>query len=645
MLDTIHLDKSDFTEMFEKNKQMMKLLLPFIDVERRSEPAVTLLEMMTMLSDIQNFNIDRISSEHIEKYLILLGIKRQERTCARVLVNGLPQSHCHIMQGTRFFTEDSQSPIIYELQDEAYIIKNLIMGHYYQIAGEQDIMRFYRNQHFSLKDVDEQYIYIMFENELPKIPFSIYFYLQDQKRNLPNDYPYQEASLTYEYYSEYGWQKCIDVTDQTYGLMYSGAITLATFYKSEKLKINKVSGYCLRLGIKQQYEILPQIENMILNPLFLKQTHTYIYQRHHKYRYSVIPCLHDLETTGHLKIFQSVEEGWQDISLQCHRDETSQIHLPQDIEQGTDILIVSIDSIFHEDQFLFPCLGISTQKMQLSVSHVARHSLKVMIKQNDLYKPFEHYDYDENENMIILGNGKNYPLLPSDAETLMIVGLETTLDVQGRVRKHTLICEKDDIRCSHFLDSYGGQARESLDDYKQRVINEYKMAQVPFQKYSDIVFQTPYLTFKNVKILYRKDFYHSPQAEGLVVIVQKQTRRPLTYDQINLISEHFKKSLYVNTQFEILSMQYRPVDIQVKIEFLREDVSYREHIQEVIYEYIERLDIDEWTMRKSELMVCFLQKSFVKDVKLLKIFMNHQSIETYEVRADTMLYIQNIECY
>ena len=69
MLDTIHLDQSDFTEMFEKNKQMMKLLLPFIDVERRSEPAVTLLEMMTMLSDIQNFNIDRISSEHIEKYL------------------------------------------------------------------------------------------------------------------------------------------------------------------------------------------------------------------------------------------------------------------------------------------------------------------------------------------------------------------------------------------------------------------------------------------------------------------------------------------------------------------------------------------------------------------------------------------------
>ena len=46
MLDTIHLDQSDFTEMFEKNKQMMKLLLPFIDVERRSEPAVTLLEMM-----------------------------------------------------------------------------------------------------------------------------------------------------------------------------------------------------------------------------------------------------------------------------------------------------------------------------------------------------------------------------------------------------------------------------------------------------------------------------------------------------------------------------------------------------------------------------------------------------------------------
>ena len=111
MLDTIHLDQSDFTEMFEKNKQMMKLLLPFIDVERRSEPAVTLLEMMTMLSDIQNFNIDRISSEHIEKYLALLGIKRHERTCARVLVNALPKTDCHIIKGTRFFTESFRKSI------------------------------------------------------------------------------------------------------------------------------------------------------------------------------------------------------------------------------------------------------------------------------------------------------------------------------------------------------------------------------------------------------------------------------------------------------------------------------------------------------------------------------------------------------
>ena len=208
-------------------------------------------------------------------------------------------------------------------------------------------------------------------------------------------------SLSIKYYSEYGWQKCIDVKDQTYGLMYSGAITLATFYKSEKLKINKVSGYCLRLGIKQHYEILPQIENIILNPLFLKQTHTYIYQRQYKYQYSIIPCIHYLETTGYLKIFQAVDDGWQDISLQCYRSETSQIHLPQGIEQGTDILIVSIDPIFHEEEFIFPCLGISTQKLKLSVSHVKRRSLKVMIKQNNIYKPFEDYDYDEFENMMI----------------------------------------------------------------------------------------------------------------------------------------------------------------------------------------------------------------------------------------------------
>ena len=56
--------------------------------------------------------------------------------------------------------------------------------------------------------------------------------------------------------------------------------------------------------------------------------------------------------------------------------------------------------------------------------------------------------------------------------------------------------------------------------------------------------------------------------------------------------------MYVNTQCEIVSMQYQPVDIQVKIEFLREDISYHERVQEVIYAYIEHLDIDEWTLRK-----------------------------------------------
>lgn len=637
MLKTINLDTTTFQEVFDKNKRYLQSLLPYIDVDRDSEPTITILEMLTMLSDIQNYNINRILPKHYEKYMALLGVVRNPGQSARGHVFVYPKVSQKLLMGTTFVAKDDTVIKYFESTVFDFVVKNKIVGYFLQVHNT--CTPIFNQQPILLDDTKVQYLYILFKDPIVSTT-TLYFTLSKNKRNVGVNLDYSEAKLEAEYYCKQGWKKCVNVQDQTNGLLQSGSITITPYFDSTLLELQRKIGYPIRLIIREaSYEITPIIQRIEINPVSLIQKKTLIYQREVTINNDYIEYLHILEKKGDVLLLKKENNSYQEALF--IKDNDGIIVLDNSNQEAT-FLIISRDKLLDRKNYVFDILGVSSQEISIDIPNINNKTLQFIYKKENRYFKLDSNLYDQDTQILSLGNGKDYPILSAQKDGLIISQADTTLYREGNIRHNTLKCEDEGIKCIYSLASYGSKSPETMSSMLERVKETYGRQVDILDRYHSVVLETPYLPIKAVKVFTRQQFYRNKKEEGFIIIVEKTTKKSLTISQTKLIYQHLKKQSYLNSIFEIRSLKYIFITIVTKIQLSKDKQNGIEAIKQAIYTYIEKEEIQEWCLRKQELQVNILQFGGVLQVISLDIKIQNQSIEEYKVAADIKLQVKDL---
>lgn len=80
------LDDSGYEQILEKSLARIPMLCPDWTNTRQSDIGLTLLQLMAVFTDMQNYHADSVTDRHKEAYLKLIGEKRRGIKCAQVAV-------------------------------------------------------------------------------------------------------------------------------------------------------------------------------------------------------------------------------------------------------------------------------------------------------------------------------------------------------------------------------------------------------------------------------------------------------------------------------------------------------------------------------------------------------------------------------
>lgn len=582
MLKKKPLDDSSYEIVYENAMSRIRKAAPWWTHREASDPGITLLEMWSVLVDMQSFYLDQVQESHYRKYLKLLGIPLQEGKCAFAWVSFEDvKEDLRIPQGTKL-TADK---MVFETEEEAELTANSLCGFFTQKKNKMEVMRLGRKSNFALDEGD-----LLFSFSLKKAVKAgeqlTFFVLLDEKTNKRN--PLEEnlsgqnffmVRLAWEYRTAAGWKEARLVRDDTRALLYSGCISL----QIEDAMIHQGdSGYEIMCRVVEgSYDVMPVIYKISLNVVRVVQKDTLCCYETAEFTGEVhrVKMRSYLGQTGELRVMRLTDKAlWQDITKKCGIDPPimamGQERCVNFSGEGTVKIVCTVPGVMSE---YFPCPvnGVAAQKIKLPWDNVMRESVELMLaerEENDLYRicrPLKEPEEEsseyawhwQEENVVVLGDGRHGEIPSASEKGLFPCSLALCEGSRGNISIGRLRQWKDrklfpEIKFTNLLTGKGGEDRlspqeqfQKLTIQKDQLMEENRM--VTEEDILKLVKKTPGLVIKKAEAKWKD--------ETVVATV---------YPVKPLVSEYCAENYRVCIQKYL--EQYRLVGSRVRVEIAGE---------------------------------------------------------------------------
>ncbi|MCM1064951.1 MAG: hypothetical protein NC420_10870 [Eubacterium sp.] len=528
MSEEMWLDDSSYSRSYEKAMERLDAQAPWWTHREVSDPGIMLIEMWTLLADMQSYYLDQVQQSHYRKYLKLLGIAPDEGECAWTWVffecKEDRDKEYIVPEGTKLLSDQ----MVFETVEEVRLRRNRLKWFY---LGESEdrtsAMRLTRKNRFILEDdIRQERILFTFVLDKPLKPgeeFGFFVLLDERgKRNGAKE-ELRMVRLAWEYQSPDGWQEAEVVRDDTEGLLFSGIITLRIAPSSDE---QKCAGSTIRCRLRQgTYDMMPVLYKIYLNVARVVQRDT-------------LCCEEDLEfdgkchraalksylaRTGRLRILKEVEEKdggadgklWEDIT------EDVRIDAPVDADRmerfveydGTGhVKVVCAAREVDPEDLTFRVTGIAAQRISLPWKKQMRSSVRLMIRQGDgekRYRSCDRADPEENryrnvwhwdgeEDVIVLGDGRHGEIPPPSEEGMCLTavslweGKKGNVPV-GRITKWQRPELFPGISCTNYLAARDGRSRREpsrqFEEVKETLLRQNRM--VTEEDIRELALETP----------------------------------------------------------------------------------------------------------------------------------------------------------
>lgn len=538
MLSDYSLDTENFRDIMENAKNMAASIYPEWTDYNYHDPGITMLELLAWIKEGQQFFLDQIGDEHRKKYLKLLGTRQRHAVCARANVILSPVDEV-FLQGTKLYARD----VCFETEKRRYVTNMLLRACMQEREGKIEEKRrtgdLRRPLHIRMFDEQSQggdCFYIVFRESLDsREVMGIYFSIAqmgETKRNpLTEALPYPMLTFEIEIGTAEGYQRVEIIEDDTMGFLQSGSIYFYTGKEMEKMAMDGVSGYFLRIrAVMCELDAPVVLDSLETNVVPVVQKDTWVTSRTGKavrdgngFRFS---SDHFLDVAGRSEVYVEKDGVWHPVpvhekSLDA-RQNVSCFRFQFDGLDGVEevpVLLVSDSGNKNYRKRIADGNGFPHQEYELHSQNVVWEDLRILVRDLDSMgfvewervedfgssKPSDrHFMVDEEQKLLRFGDCIHGMAPEGD---ILLISFAETLGEQGNV-KAGRINEISGIDKNHILvenpdEARGGRAMESISECFQRVRRELGRPDtaVTDEDYERYIKNTPGLMIEHCKVI------------------------------------------------------------------------------------------------------------------------------------------------
>lgn len=301
MLPLPNLDDRTFEQLVKEARRAIPKLLPEWTDENAHDPGITMVEMLSWLTEMQQYYLNRITAHHERKFLKLLGVRQRpaESATADVTFSGVDE-RIVLPKGTRLIAldqpfETAETTTLLPVKLEKLIVRTEESAGDYTSSNAHAGISYYA---FGTDARAGSRLYIGFDRELPAgMDISLAVRLYD---GYPVPMAPEEAGegrrvtsvkVSWKYYGGAGaeaeggsaggegWLPAELVRDETAHLSRSGSVVLRLPAEMKPMLVHPATDrrrYWLACTLEQEgYELAPRIERIALNTVAAVQRETF----------------------------------------------------------------------------------------------------------------------------------------------------------------------------------------------------------------------------------------------------------------------------------------------------------------------------------------------------------------------------------
>lgn len=534
------LDTKDFEELFLEARSKIIQYAPEWTNHNLSDPAITIIDLLAWLADMQIYSVDRITDYHKRKFLKLLGTTPASATIAETDVTFSLNKDCPsvtLKSGTLVFSRNNKTNnkeyfetvndvTITDAKLETIMLKN---KNIWREISQADLQKKGFITPFSNNTGSHEAIFLGIQtiDNNNNLYIKINLYEEDLPECKKNDGSYEIPSvkLQWQIWTGKEWKE-LNVEDKSSGFNHSGYVILTGLSVGNDIALGNIpecgnapkTNALVWIKItpvdntNDRYEIAPRIESFLFNTTLVKNSKT-----------------------------------WND---------SKQIIAP----------------------------GLPDYKINLDEYPVIKGSVKLLIDNItwnevddiDTSDPFSlHFMLDCQKGILMFGNG-DHGMIPPENSTITIEEYKTGGGRKGNVSTGQIMFTENERRVTviNTKNAHGGIEAETTDSALERVRRERKKPTRLLNEndIETLVWQTPGKRFSSVKVL---SGYHPvmknvqlPSTITIVVVpfLYGNSRLPVPCNAfLETVRKYLKDKCLIGTEIHVVGPDFIAVSVFTKI--------------------------------------------------------------------------------
>ncbi len=609
MLPKINLDKERYNDLADSAIKSIYKYAPQWSDYNAHDPGITLIELLSFMTEAQQYHLNQLSTEMRIAYLSILGqsLHKKKSSSALVMVNP-KEGKMTFPNATRLKAFD----ITFETDEKVTCLKRTLIDGFSKIDGniisfknqiEVDSSRM-NLEVFGKRPCGGESLYLCFDtafekNKSENIYVDIFNDYSVKRNEMSKDFV-PLAKIKWEYLTENGFKTMDEVIDETHDFLYDGKISFKLSAEMHESNLEGHSlGYWIKATVEQSfYDISPILSCINVNGVRVFQRKTLsIYEDFDVsiQKLKTLKINHALAFNGKIEVYYNVGNKWietNDFKIKQDFNEMS-----VDIQLGKELLknkevkayrIICFDDEFTLDRHLADGDGFPYQQYALDIKDIMAENLCVMAEnEQGYYEDFVrvdsftkstpedlHFMYSEEKSTIYFGDcEKGY----APEGKIKIISAKESKGQLGNITEKQINVFEDffgEVDVINHKGSLGGRDAESIDECFLRFKrSQHKVERaVTNYDYEYLVRNTGGLMIKNCKVLPAERVLKndgSVNENSISIVVEpfsSNEKRRLSIPYIKTIMNNLDDKKLIGTNINILSPEYIGIVIISEIE-------------------------------------------------------------------------------
>lgn len=610
MIPLKNLDDKRFFQLLEEARGYIHRYSDEWTDENYHDPGITFLEMLTWLSEMQRFYLNRVSDASKTQLIELMGYETIRNTAA----SGIVQFHA--LEGSVFLPAYSQlkaAEQIFETDKEMDVLEAKIQHIFNYNKGLVEEQSHSNRQlgmryHPFGESIESEDLWVLILDEPLEKGQIVQLYI-----DLFEDYP---ISLNPKCSNKHGIKFKLETAlsekseelvleeDATNGFMKSGILRFKAPVHHEKVELYGYSGYPIIIKVIEDYDLLPpQINTIFLNACLCQNI---------EHRVQVLPLemgnnliQYELALIGEWQLQKREGKAWHNVEAYAFNVELRSNGLSINIPGDADYQLVLWSNAMGENTLIGSTTGFPKSSIRFSSRKLLKESLRLQCGEGLLSDyAWHNYDYtdtfyrwgntdrvftiDEAEESIVFGNHE-FGFMPDEGDdNIQLITLQLSNFERGNIKSGQIqgFCRdklNQDLLVSNPYDFSGGGRGESAEKTLEKVLTFFKEKQtlVTTSDYERVLCLYPH-----ARILFAKAFTDElvdNQIKLMIIPYNGQRFPTLSLHLKDSLQQYISRYKLITTSIDIIEPLYVEVDLHVELRLDASRVFHREHVYQYLY--------------------------------------------------------------